>query len=411
MKLIHFIISLFLSFSSFSQLTEVSPESVGMSSERLKRITNLSNQYIDDYNIPGLITIVSRKGKIVYNKAFGNRGPERKKKLDKNDIFRIYSMSKPIAGVGIMQLYEKGKFQLNDPITKFLPELKDLKIMSEDGQMEELEKEITMHNLLTHTGGFTYGFSNHPVDKLYSEENLFLSKDLDEFIKKVSKLPLINQPGKKFTYSIAVDLTGLIIERISGKSLEKYYNDHIFSLLGMEDTFFKVPKNKRKRFVTRYKFDDTDSVVKFPSVKNQAMGDYINESMYSAGGGLVSTAIDYMKFAECLRNGGKYNGVQILSPKIVKFMTSNHLESVTSLPPRSKSFGFGIGVGIVTNSIENKIVGSDGEYYWQGPSSMFWVDPVEEIIVVSMFQIHGTPFDKRKDIKIATYQALTESYQ
>ena len=405
-------LSLFISFLSFSQLEIATPASVGFSQKRLNRLSEISQNYIDKYNIPGMIIMISRKGKIVYNEAFGNRGPERNEELKKDDIFRIYSMSKPIAGVAIMQLYEKGKFQLSDPITKFLPEMKNLKLMNDLGKIEDLMTEIKMHNLLTHTAGFSYGFSDNPVDKLYSDLDLFMSKDLNEFGDKVSKLPLRSKPGKQFIYSVAVDLTGLIIERISGKSLDEYYKENIFIPLGMKDTYFKVPKNKLDRFLKRYiRNNETGAIEEYPAIKNMAMSDYINSSMHSAGGGLVSTALDYLKFAECLRNEGLFNGVQVLSPKTVKFMTSNHLESVSELPAKSKSFGFGIGLGIVTNSIENKIIGSDGEYYWQGPSSMFWVDPIEEIVVVSMFNIHRPPFNKRNDIKIATYQALTESYE
>ena len=407
-----FQLSILIPFLSFSQFEIADPASVGFSQKRLNKITEISQDYIDKYNIPGVITIISRKGKIVYYEAFGNKTPKRKRKLEKDDIFRIYSMSKPIAGVAIMQLYEKGKFQLSDPISKFLPEMKNLKVMNELGRTEDLKSEIKMHHLLTHTAGFSYGFSNNSVDKLYSKLNLFMSKDLNEFAAKVAKLPLRSEPGKQFIYSVAVDLTGLIIERISGKSLDEYYNENIFTPLGMEDTYFKVPKNKHDRFLKRYILDgETEIIKEYPAEKNMAMSDYINNSMLSAGGGLVSTALDYFKFAECLRNGGALNDIRILSPKTIKFMTANHLESILDIPSESKSFGFGIGLGIVTNSIKNEIVGSDGEYYWQGPSSMFWVDPVEEIVVVSMFNIHRPPFNKRNDIKIATYQALNESYQ
>ena len=406
----------------YSQLIETNPESMGMSSERLERITELSKEYINDFNIPGIVTIVSRKGKIVYYKAFGNRDVQGEDKLLKDDLFRIYSMTKPVTAVGIMQLYEQGKFSLNDPVSKFLPELEDLKVLNEDGELEPVSTTMRMHHLLTHTAGFSYGFSNDKVDVQYSHPDLFLSENLDDFLNRVAKLPLKFQPGTRYNYSIAVDLTGLIIERLSGQSLDKYFSENIFKPLGMKDTFFQVPEDKIDRFLTRYRYDQKSNYpVEFPATPNQAMDDFINVSMFSGGGGLVSSAIDYMVFAETLRNGGEYNGERILSSKTVKFMTKNHLESVIKpfqggdmdfLKKRnSDGLGFGIGLGIITDTTKRRILGSDGEYYWQGPSSIFWVDPVEEIVVVSMIQIMSAPFDRRSDIKIATYQAIEDSYE
>ena len=416
------IIICFFANVGYSQLIEANPENVGMSSERLERITELSKEYINDFNIPGIVTIVSRKGKIVYYNAFGKRDVQGETKLLKDDLFRIYSMTKPVTAVAIMQLYEQGKFNLNDPVSKFLPELEDLKVLNEDGDLESISTTMRMHHLLTHTAGFTYGFSDDQVDIQYSNADLFLSENLEDFVNRVAKLPLKFQPGTRYHYSIAVDLTGLIIERLSGQSLDKYFTENIFEPLGMNDTFFQVPNDKRDRFLTRYRYDLKNKYpVKYPSNPRQAMSDFINVSMFSGGGGLVSSAMDYMIFAESLRNGGAYKGQRILSSKTIKFMTKNHLESVIKpfqggdmdfLKKRnSDGLGWGIGFGLVTDTTKKRIVGSDGEYYWQGPSSIFWVDPVEEIVVISMIQIMSAPFDRRSDIKIATYQAIDETYE
>ena len=416
------IIIYFFANVGYSQLIEANPENVGMSSERLERITELSKEYINDFNIPGIVTIVSRKGKIVYYNAFGKRDVQGETKLLKDDLFRIYSMTKPVTAVAIMQLYEQGKFNLNDPVSKFLPELEDLKVLNEDGDLESISTTMRMHHLLTHTAGFTYGFSDDQVDIQYSNADLFLSENLKDFVNRVAKLPLKFQPGTRYHYSIAVDLTGLIIERLSGQSLDKYFTENIFEPLGMNDTFFQVPNDKRDRFLTRYRYDLKNKYpVKYPSNPRQAMSDFINVSMFSGGGGLVSSAMDYMIFAESLRNGGAYKGQRILSSKTIKFMTKNHLESVIKpfqggdmdfLKKRnSDGLGWGIGFGLVTDTTKKRIVGSDGEYYWQGPSSIFWVDPVEEIVVISMIQIMSAPFDRRSDIKIATYQAIDETYE
>ena len=416
------VIICFFSNVDYSQLIEGNPENIGMSSERLERITELSKKYINDFNIPGIVTIVSRKGKIVYYNAIGKREFQGEAELLKDDLFRIYSMTKPVTAVAIMQLYEQGKFNLNDPVSKFLPELEDLKVLNEDGDLESISTTMRMHHLLTHTAGFTYGFSNDQVDIQYSNADLFLSENLDDFVNRVAKLPLKFQPGTRYHYSIAVDLTGLIIERLSGQSLDKYFSKNIFKPLGMNDTFFQVPNDKRDRFLTRYRYDVKNKFpVEYPSNPGQAMSDFINVSMFSGGGGLVSSAMDYMIFAESLRNGGTYNGQRILSSKTIKFMTKNHLESVIKpfqggdmdfLKKRnSDGLGWGIGFGLVTDTTKKQIVGSDGEYYWQGPSSIFWVDPVEEIVVVSMIQIMSAPFDRRSDIKIATYQAIDDTYE
>ena len=416
------IIICFFANVGYSQLIEANPENVGMSSERLERITELSKEYINDFNIPGIVTIVSRKGKIVYYNAFGKRDVQGETKLLKDDLFRIYSMTKPVTAVAIMQLYEQGKFNLNDPVSKFLPELEDLKVLNEDGDLESISTTMRMHHLLTHTAGFTYGFSDDQVDIQYSNADLFLSENLEDFVNRVAKLPLKFQPGTRYHYSIAVDLTGLIIERLSGQSLDKYFTENIFEPLGINDTFFQVPNDKRDRFLTRYRYDLKNKYpVKYPSNPRQAMSDFINVSMFSGGGGLVSSAMDYMIFAESLRNGGAYKGQRILSSKTIKFMTKNHLESVIKpfqggdmdfLKKRnSDGLGWGIGFGLVTDTTKQRIVGSDGEYYWQGPSSIFWVDPVEEIVVISMIQIMSAPFDRRSDIKIATYQAIDETYE
>ncbi len=422
MKVFLCILASLLSNIAYSQLKEAKPESLGMSSDRLERISEISKSYINDFNIPGIVTIVSRKGKIVYYKAFGKRDIHDDSPLLKDDLFRIYSMTKPVTAVALMQLYEQGKFQLNDAVSKFLPELKDLKVLNVEGDLENMSTTMKMHHLLTHTAGFSYGFSDDPVDKLYAKADLFYSKNLDDLVNRIAKLPLKFQPGTRYHYSIADDLIGLIIERLSGQSLDKYFYKNIFEPLGMKDTFFQVPKNKRDRFLTRYRYDIKNrKPIVYPANPGQAYSDFINVSMFSGGGGLVSTAMDYTIFAESLRNGGIYNGKRILSSKTIKFMTKNHLESVINpfeggdmkdLKKRSSNgFGRGIGFGLVTDSTKKGIIGSDGEYYWQGPSSIFWVDPLENIVVVSMIQIMNAPFNRRSDIKIATYQAIDDSYE
>jgi CubicO group peptidase (beta-lactamase class C family) len=417
-----FLLFFFTAMGALAQLEEVTPEKVGISSQRINRITSLSEEYVKSNKVPGIVTMVSRNGKIVYYEAFGNRGADDQSKMKKDDLFRIYSMTKPITAVAAMQLYEEGKFHLNDPVTKFIPEFENIKVLNDKGVVVSSEEKMTMQQLLTHTAGFSYGFNpNDMVDQKYGEAKLWESKDLDDFTEKIAALPLKFEPGTKWHYSIAVDLTGLIVERLSGKSLEDYFQDHIFNPLGMKDTFFEVPKNKSDRFLPNHYFDaSTKSPKTLPIDPNSAMSNYEKVSLYSGGGGLVSTAMDYMIFTECLRNGGIYNGKRILGPKTVQFMTKNHLEgSLTNTVnsgenPLSKAqsdgFGFGLGFGIVTNSINNRVIGSDGEYNWGGAAgTVFWIDPVEDLVVVSMIQLMGSPWSLREDLKVATYQSLIQT--
>jgi CubicO group peptidase (beta-lactamase class C family) len=417
-----FLLFFFTAMGALAQLEEVTPEKVGISSQRINRITSLSEEYVKSNKVPGIVTMVSRNGKIVYYEAFGNRGADDQSKMKKDDLFRIYSMTKPITAVAAMQLYEEGKFHLNDPVTKFIPEFENIKVLNDKGVVVSSEEKMTMQQLLTHTAGFSYGFNpNDMVDQKYGEAKLWESKDLDDFTEKIAALPLKFEPGTKWHYSIAVDLTGLIVERLSGKSLEDYFQDHIFNPLGMKDTFFEVPKNKSDRFLPNHYFDaSTKSPKTLPIDPNSAMSNYEKVSLYSGGGGLVSTAMDYMIFTECLRNGGIYNGKRILGPKTVQFMTKNHLEgSLTNTlnsgeNPLSKAqsdgFGFGLGFGIVTNSTNNRVIGSDGEYNWGGAAgTVFWIDPVEDLVVVSMIQLMGSPWSLREDLKVATYQSLIQT--
>ena len=417
-KSILFIISLFFGMPLFAQLPTVTAEEVGMSSSRLERITALSKDYVDSDRVASIVTMVARQGKVVYFDAFGNRSMDDDTPVKKDDLFRIYSMTKPITAIAAMQLYEQGKFHLSDPVTKFIPELKDLEIMNEDGETETNTETMTMQQLLTHTAGFSYGFNpKDPVDKAYGKANIWTSKDLDDFVQKIATLPLKYKPGEKWHYSIAVDLTGVIVERLSGESLADYFHNHIFEPLGMKDTFFEVPQDKKDRFLPNHYFDyATYKPVTIKKTEDSAMSDYYKVTLYSGGGGLVSTAMDYMLFSECLRNGGELNGNRIIGPKTINFMTKNHLDASISqggtgenIDPDSNTngFGFGLGFGLMTDATAQKVIGSEGEYSWGGAAgTIFWVDPIEDIVVVSMIQLMSSPWNLRGDLKVATYQAL-----
>ncbi len=412
-------------------------EKVGMSSDRLARMTALGDRYIDNKQVAGMVNLVMRNGKVVHYQAHGAKGASDDRPLEKDDLFRIYSMTKPITAVAAMQLYEQGKFQLSDPVAKFVPELKDVKVLNANGQLEDQDAPMTMHQLLTHTTGLSYGFAAQVdlVDQAYMRADIWAAKDLDEFAQRVAKLPLKFQPGREYHYSIAVDITGLVVQRLSGQPFDEYLRDNIFKPLGMHDTFFEVPKDKMSRFLPNHVINpqtgalmdvamvpaDNPMAMFFKPRPNVAMNDYESVGLFSGGGGLVSTAMDYARFAEMMRNGGSLGSTRILSPKTVDYMAQNHLKpsmrmgGIGEQPTtdgNTSGVGFGLGFGVITNPAYTGVIGSAGEFNWGGAAgTVFWIDPVEEIVVVSMIQLMGSPWPLRSELQVATYQAITESYQ
>ena len=429
----------FTNASMAKSLPTTKAERVGMSAERLDRITQMTQQYVDEGRVAGVVTMVARNGKLVHFEAVGNKGTDDPRPLEKDDLFRIYSMTKPITATAAMQLYEQGKFHMNDPVHKFIPEFKDLTVLNERGEQVPVRNHMTMQQLLSHTTGLSYGFDpqNDPVDELYVEANLWEQEDLDAFTKTVSKLPLKFEPGSAWHYSIAVDVTGAVVERISGQSFEEYLKEQIFDPLGMNDTFFQLPTDKKARFLPNHYWDsknnklvamDTELLVRTGALlpgasEKSAMFNFDEVSLYSGGGGLISTAMDYLKFAEMMRNGGELGGVRILGEKTVKYMAKNHLTAsitangtgespVSILGERDLGAGFGLGFGVVADTVKTGVLGSNGEFSWGGAAgTVFWIDPVEEMVVVGMIQLMGSPWNLRSDLKVAVYQAITESYE
>jgi CubicO group peptidase (beta-lactamase class C family) len=396
-------------------LATARPEKVGMSSERLARITALARRYVDEGKLAGVVTLVARHGKVVHYEAVGKQNLESGAPMTRDTLFRIYSMSKPITAVAAMILYEEGKFQLTDPVSKFVPELKGLKV-SKDGAEVAPQSEINMQQLLSHTAGFSYGFSgSDPVDKRYQDEKVLSSKDLDEFIKRLAKIPLRYEPGNRWHYSVAVDVTGAVIERISGQRFDRFLRERVFAPLKMEDTFFEVPESKLSRFGTNHRWNAEQR--KLEVLPSSDYPIYRNTTFFSGGGGLVSSAMDYMRFAEMLRNGGELEGVRVLSPKTIELMTMNHLPAMVKVGPSGEApslggsggSGFGLGFGIITDVPKSGVIGSVGEYSWSGAAgTLFWVDPVEDLVVVGMVQLLQSPWPLRRELKTLIYQALTE---
>ena len=410
---------LLASASGAAEIPVVQPESVGISGEGLERLTAATQEFVDEGKLAGVLTMVAREGRIVHVSAVGQRGADDDRPLREDALFRIYSMSKPITAVAAMMLYEEDAFQLSDPVSSFLPELKQLEVLGEDGERVSVKKTMTMQHLLTHTAGFSYGFDpKDPVDRLYQEVKPMGAADLDGFIERLATLPLKFEPGTRWHYSVASDVVGAVVERISGQSLDIFLRERLFRPLDMRDTFFNVPEDKLSRLLPNHGWDRQEG--KLVAFDARAKGRRA-ATMYSGGGGLISTARDYMRFAEMLRKAGELEGVRILRPETVGLMVMNHLPAALSGAgqgerPVDKSekrkdvpgFGFGLGFGLVTE-LGDEGVGSVGEYSWGGAAgTIFWVDPVEEIIVIGMIQLMGSPWPLREKIKAMTYEAITE---
>ena len=399
------------------ELPKARPDRAGMSAERLDRIAELARGYTESGKLASVLTMVARNGRVVHVSTVGQRGVEDDRPLPEDALFRIFSMSKPITAVAAMILYEEGKFQLRDPVSKFIPELAELDVLV-DGERVPAKNLMTMQQLLTHTAGFSYGFApDDPVDKLYNETQVLRAKDLDEFIERLAALPLKYEPGTQWHYSVAVDVTGAVIERISGQSFGDFLQERLFDPLDMHDTFFQVPPDKMDRFLPNHGWDAENS--KLVAFDDSEFVDYTGGTMMeSGGGGLVSTARDYLRFAEMMRAGGQLHDKRILSPKTVEFMAADHLPAsinaggegeTPSLNVLNVGSGFGLGFGVVRDPTMTGVLGSPGEYSWGGAAgTIFWIDPVEEMVVVSMIQLMGAPWPLRTELKVLTNAAITE---
>lgn len=402
------------------EIPTAAPDSVGISPERLQRVTEVGQSMVDAGQVAGIITQISRQGKIIHTDVIGARGVDDPRPLDEDALFRIYSMTKPVTAVAAMMLYEEGKFHLSDPVSKFVPELKDLKVLK-DGRYVPAESDMTMHHLLTHTAGLSYGFAdNNAVDLAYREAELWRSSDLDELAERLGSLPLLFEPGQRWHYSVAVDVTGMVVERLSGLSFNEFLRTRLFEPLDMPDTFFIVPEGKRDRFLPNHVWDYEANALSSEHPEWEPR--YFDATLFSGGGGLVSTTRDYMRFCEMLRGGGELGGVRILSPKTVDFMREDHLHATSSevragidqrmvFGQPTSGLGFGLGFGVVTDPASIRTLTSEGEYFWGGAAgTIFWIDPVEEIVVISMIQLMSSPWPLREDLRVAIYQALDETY-
>ena len=395
-----------------AEFPRAAPGEVGLSQDRLDRITAAMKEDVDKGYLAGAIGVVARHGKIAYWETVGLADIAAKRPMRNDAIFRIYSMTKPIVGVALMTLYEEGKFSLREPVKKYIPELGDAKVLV-GKKAVQAKREMTIQDLMRHTAGLTYGlFGKSPADDLYVEADLLSgNSSVDDFIQKLAKLPLKHQPGSAWEYSVSVDVQGRLIEVLSGMDLAAFMSERVFKPLGMRDTGFTVPPGKKDRFVEIYqKTEDEQSIEPAPPGRSKRYYDY-ESAWYSGGGGLVSTTRDYLRFCQMLLNGGELDGKRVLSRKTVELMTMDHLgETRRASSILTKGYGFGLDFAVHANPAGSGLNGSAGEFNWGGlAGTIFWVDPAEELIGLYMIQMLPPRFeDSRNQFKRLAYQAIVD---
>jgi CubicO group peptidase (beta-lactamase class C family) len=403
---------------------EAAPEDVGMSTAGLRNVSGLVQRYIDDGKLPGAISLVARRGKVVHFETYGNMDAERSKPMRSDTIFRFYSMTKPIASVGLMMLYEQGKFQLEDAASKFIPELQGLKVFAggtaDRYQVREAAREMTVRDLLMHTSGLVARDTQSPVGELYRRAG-FAGADsqftLTEMVRRLSAIPLGVDPGSQWIYGISTDLVGYLCEVLTGLPFERYLEEQILGPLGMVDTSFSVPESKVDRFAANYA--PRAGTPRYRLVDDPLSSPYTRPRTYFSGsGGLVSTAADYLRFCRMLSNGGHLEGVRIIGPRTLRLMTINHLPGGKDLAAMAQTagetaregVGFGLGFAVLIDQAVAQIIGTPGEFYWGGAASTaFFVNPVEDLIMIFLTQLRpSSTYPLRRELRATIYSAITD---
>lgn len=384
--------------ASSEGIAQATPESVGFSAERLRKLNEAMHKVVDAGELSGMITMVARHGKVVNADVYGMQDVASKKPMSMDTIFRVYSMTKPITGVAMMILYEEGKWLPDDPLARHIPEFANLKVFAGVDAQGKPVLEAPLHpptvgELMSHQAGFIYGtLGNTPIDQMVREANPLGAPSLKEMIDRLAKLPLAYQPGQQWQYSLSVDIQGYLVEKLSGKSLPDFMREHIFTPLGMTDTGFNVPQAKLARVATIYgpelKNGKLDPLPQDPNITKVP-------GLASGGGGLYSTAWDYLRFAQMLANGGTLGDVRILAPRTVEVMRSNHLlpnlrnngQFGIGFQRMRAGFGFGYDVAVFDDPL---LIGSPvgkGTFLWDGAAgTFFFVDPTNDIVFIGMIQ-------------------------
>jgi CubicO group peptidase (beta-lactamase class C family) len=408
------------------------PERVGCSPKRLERIQPVMQSYVDKRGFAGISTLLARRGRLIHFQHVGHQDRESRTPMSADTIFRIYSMTKPIVCVALMTLYEEGRFQLFDPVAKFIPAFGKARVLTAtpngDARETDLVRPIMIRDLLTHTAGLTYGFlEDSPVSKLYRQSHLMSDpeRSLETIIAELARLPLAYQPGTKWNYGMSIDVCAHLVEILSSKPLQDFLRERIFEPLGMIDTGFAVPPEKRHRLATMYGNPDislnTLSTILEASQRGiverrdvEPTNPSTNTRTFARGGhGLFSTAHDYLRFAQMLLNRGELDGAHILAPKVADLMHMNHV-SEALLPCQiglipMLGYGFGLGSRVLLNVAQSMTPGSPGEFGWGGAAkTYYWVDPKEQFIGIFMTQYMVSFHTPEKDFQVLAYQAILE---
>ncbi len=414
LKNFFFIFCITFSFASFSYANDAplprgTPESVGFSSERLNKIDIVFKEGIKRNKIPGAVIAIARQGKLVYYKAFGMQNAEEKIPMSTDSIFRIYSMTKPLVSVGVMQLHEDGKLYLSEPASKYLPELINMQVAKDINNtlvITDTKSAIKIHDLLRHTSGFTYGvFGESAAKKLLKESDIgtldTMHISLKDYVSNLSKLPLAYEPGTHWEYGRSVEVLGRIVEVASGNNLDDFLKKNIFDPLNMKDTSFFVSKENWSRIAEPLKNNGEPELI---NIKTKPM-------LLTGGHGLASTAGDYIRFVQMMLNKGILDGNRVLGTKTIEYITSNHLGNNISrsgplyLP--GPGYGFGLGFAVREHDGVSAWPGSIGEYFWGGyAGTYFWVDPKQDLVVVSMTQSVKHRVYYRMLLRNLVYQAI-----
>jgi CubicO group peptidase (beta-lactamase class C family) len=404
-----------------------SPAAAGMSEAGFRRIEDhLKRRYIDAGRFPGTQLLVYRRGQIVHSTVQGFADIERKAPVKADTIFRIYSMTKPIASVAFMMLFEEGRVALDEPVHKYIPQWKDLGVFQGGTALtfktRPPARPMLIIDLLRHTSGLTYGFQERTnVDAVYREKKIGeieKAGTLQSMIDDLAKIPLEFSPGEAWNYSVSTDVLGYLVEKISGKPFEQFLQERIFDPLGMNDTGFFVAPDKAHRFAACYAADGKGGMTLYDDPTTSSF--LSAPSLISGGGGLCSTAADYLTFCRALLNGGELGGIRLIGPKTLALMTTNHLPGGRDLTEMSKSLfseatyagvGFGLGFSVTMDPAKTLIPGSAGEYAWGGAATTsFWIDPAEDLIAIFMTQVlPSSAYPVRRELRTMIYSAITES--
>jgi CubicO group peptidase (beta-lactamase class C family) len=416
--------------TAFPDFATASPGQL-FDAQKIAALEARMQKFVVDGDTNGIATLLVKDGQVISHTQAGVRRIMDGAPIAEDTIYRIYSMTKPITGVALMRLYEEGKFSLDDPVTKYIPEFKDLEVVQsfeDDGsfELEPLSRQPTMRELMSHTAGFAYGlYGSDPSNVAFMKERVLASPDLDTFINRVAGIPLMYQPGESWFYSAAVDIQGAIIERLTGMSLGEYLQAQVFAPLGMNDTGFFVPDDKYDRFSNAFAYHPETKKVRllpFDEAKYNFFGDMAFKDgtfgMESGGGGLVSTLGDYARFCQMLANQGALDGVRILKAETVELMRTDVLQeeqkvSIAGTLTQAESggeIGFGLDFGIFHNTENHKNKMGDGSYFWGGAAgTWFWIDPVNNLFFIGMIQRFpqgGPAVDFRGISRDLIYEAL-----